>query len=144
MTELSVPHVPSLEQVQGVQAFLAQFEQSDRETRHHFADGLYAREIVLEADDYIVGKLHKTGHLNFLIEGEIEVWAPGQPKKLLRAPMVMPSEAGVKRIGHAITRVRWVTVHASVETDVAKLEIELIEREDIPLLENQYCLEVKE
>ena len=33
------------------------------ETKHHFSDGLYARELFIPAGVCLVGALHKTTHL---------------------------------------------------------------------------------
>ena len=37
--------------------------QAETETKHHFADGIYARELFIPAGVCLVGALHKTNHL---------------------------------------------------------------------------------
>ena len=42
------------------------------------------------------------------------------------APFTMVSRPGTKRVGYALEDAVWTTVHATTETDLAKLEAELI------------------
>ena len=92
---------------------------------HHFAPGNYGREIVMEAGTLVVGKLHKHAHLNFLLEGQCSVVTEHGREDLV-APRVWVSEPGIKRAVYNHTRVRWVTVHPTEETDIEKIEAEVI------------------
>ena len=47
--------------------------------------------------------------------------------KRIKAPFVLPSFPGAKRVGLAIVDTTWVTIHATDKTDLAELEAELIE-----------------
>jgi hypothetical protein len=95
------------------------------ETIHHFAPGIYAREIFVPAGTLLTGKIHKTGHLNILSKGDITVLTDGGMKRL-KAPCTFVASPGTKRAGYAHEDSVWTTIHASEETDLDKLEAELI------------------
>lgn len=96
------------------------------ETNHYHVDGLYAREIHIPAGTVLTGKVHKAEHLNIVSKGEIIVWTEDGMKRI-KAPFVLPSFPGAKRVGLAIVDTTWVTIHATDKTDLAELEAELIE-----------------
>lgn len=116
---------PSLETIQSFERQLRGLPQIDIETTHHFAEGIYGREIFIPAGTVLTGKIHRTDHLNFLMQGDITVWTDDGMKRL-QAPAIIKASAGTKRVGYAHTDTIWVTVHASRETDLEKLEAELI------------------
>ena len=41
--------------------------------KHTFSDGIYVREITIPAGMFIVGKIHKHDHPNFLLKGKVVV-----------------------------------------------------------------------
>lgn len=96
--------------------------------KHSFSDGIYVREIFIPKGTALTGKIHKHAHPNFLLEGEVDVITENGGRERLVAPMSMISVAGTKRVVHAITDVRWVTIHKNEnnETDLKKLEDEII------------------
>src|ERR1035437_7035163 len=55
--------------------------------KHTFSDGIYVREIFIPAGTYIVGKLHKHSHPNFLLSGVVDVITEGAGRESLIAPM---------------------------------------------------------
>lgn len=99
--------------------------QMDLEPIHYFADGIYARELVIPAGTLIVGKIHRTRHLNIVSKGKIAV-VTESGEKVISAPCTFVAEAGTKRVGFALEDTVWTTIHASKETDLVKLEDELI------------------
>lgn len=127
-TPVALPHVPSLETIQAFEKELLKLPQHDFEVRHHFADGIYSRELVIPAGCVLTGKIHRTEHMNFLIKGEITVWTEDGMKRL-KAPVILVSRPGTKRVGYAHEETIWVTVHGTHETDLERLEAELIEPE---------------
>lgn len=80
--------------------------------KHSFSDGIYVREISIPAGMYIVGKLHKHSHPNFLLSGTVDV-VTEFGKETLTGPLSIISKAGTKRALHAITPLVWITVHAN-------------------------------
>lgn len=95
------------------------------EPKHYFADGMYAREIFIPAGTVLTGKIHKTEHINVLSQGEISVMTDEGVKRL-KAPCTIIAKPGTKRVGYAHTDTVWTTFHATKETDLDKLEAELI------------------
>lgn len=126
----ALPNVPTLAMIHRLEdaLFAGPTIDMDALTSHHFADGLYGRELFIPAGTVLTGKMHKGRHLNVLAKGDITVWTE-QGMKRLQAPAVIVSEAGTKRVGYAHTDTVWITVHASEETDLARLEEQLIEPE---------------
>lgn len=92
---------------------------------HSFAPGLYARQLWRPKGTLIVGKTHRTGCMNFLMTGHLTVWSNGETRDYI-APAVWASTGGAKRVTFAREDSLLVTVHATNETDLDKLEAELI------------------
>ena len=93
--------------------------------RHTFAPGSYARQLFIPEGALVVGKIHKHAHLNMLMTG-IALVATEDGIQEYRAPYVFTSLPGTKRVVAALTDVIWVTVHVTEETDLDKIEAEII------------------
>lgn len=90
--------------------------------RHEFADGIYARTIVLEKGSFVIGKIHRKAHHNFLLRGKVAVLTEEGPQILI-APCQFVSKPGTKRAVYAIEESEWSTVHnVGDETDLEKIE----------------------
>ncbi len=88
----------------------------------------YARQIFLPRGSLVIGKVHRSEHLNFIMKGEASVNTEFG-KKYFKAPCVFISEAGLKRAVRAIEDTLWVTVHLTKynrEEDLDKIEDEVI------------------
>lgn len=92
-----------------LEAAMLKEPQVEIKTTHHFAPGIYMREIFIPKGVTLVGAIHKTEHLNVLSRGEIAVWTEDGMKRI-RASAVIPSGPGIKRVGHAIEDSVWITV----------------------------------
>lgn len=84
--------------------------------KHTFANGLYAREMSLKANSFVVGALHKTQHLYNISKGSCMV-ALEDKVEYLEAPYSGITEIGDKRVITAITDLVWTTYHVTDETD---------------------------
>lgn len=124
----ALPRVPTRAQIVALERHLLDMPAVEIEPRHHFAKGIYAREIRIPAGTILTGKVHRTEHLNVLSEGEITVWTEDGMKRL-QAPATIVSRPGTKRVGYAHTDTTWITIHGTDETDLDVLEAELIENE---------------
>ncbi len=113
------------EEILALQAVLETMPQVEIETTHHFSKGLYAREIFIPKGTILVGKIHKYQSLNILSQGDITILTEFGAKRL-RAPFTVVSPPLTKRIGYAHEDTVWTTIHATEETDLEKLEGELI------------------
>ena len=90
--------------------------------KHSFAPGVYVREIFIPKGTVLTGKIHRHAHPNFLMKGEVIVVTENGGRERLRAPRSMISEAGTKRAIIALEDTVWITVHATSETDLQKIE----------------------
>lgn len=117
-----------------IERALADMPPAALQTIHHFSEGIYARELRIPAGTVLTGKIHKTRHLNIISAGRIRVWSETEGVKHIEAPHTFVAEAGTRRLGYAETDTVWTCVHATTETDLNKLEIELIEPHENPLL----------
>lgn len=121
-------------QILGFEALLAQHPQAvcgDSDTfplTHHFAEGLYCREIFIEAGSLVTGKIHRQAHPVLLMQGAIRVYTEQGGTQDLHAPLCFIAPPGVKRAALALSDVVWVTVHANpTDTrDLRMLEEEII------------------
>ena len=94
---------------------------------HVFTEGIYLRELRLEAGTTIVGKIHKEDHIVFLLHGIVAV-ATDAGIQEHEGPCYIKSAAGVKRIAHAVTDIIWVNIHANPTNtqDLEELENNII------------------
>ena len=92
---------------------------------HHFAPGMYAREMWMPAGCLITGKIHLTEHLNMLSQGKVSVSNNGE-SVTLEAPHTCVSPVGTKRAIYAHEDSTWTTIHATELSDVDEIEKETI------------------
>jgi len=129
MNDIAIlPKIPTREQIESLEKDMCQCKQVPIETRHYFANGLYAREITIPAGTLVTGEVHKEEHLNIMSQGRIIVWTEDGMKDVT-APFALVSKPGTKRVGFAVTDTVWTTIHANKEDekDLDKLELRLIE-----------------
>lgn len=93
---------------------------------HRFADGMYVREIRIPQGTLYVGKLHRQAHPRFLLQGTVLVCTEAGGTEVLTAPSYLITPAGTKRVGYTLEDTVIVTVHRTQETDMAKIEAEII------------------
>lgn len=113
--------------------------QTDIPVVHHFSDGIYAREITIPQFCVLTGKVHKTVHLNIVSKGDITVWTE-EGMKRIKAPCTIVSKPGTKRVGYAHEETVWTTIHGTDETDLIKLEEDLVESDSIEYIGGGECL----
>ena len=100
------------------------------EPNHIFAPGVYARELFVKKGTLAIGKIHKTEHLTIISKGDITVVTRDGTKRII-APCTFVSKPGEQRIAYAHEDTVWTTIHPTDETDLKKLEAELVEDFDI-------------
>jgi len=93
----------------------------DELTDHYFAPGVYARMFFIKKDSVVIGKIHKTEHLNIICKGKCSVSTEDGPL-VLEGPCIVNSRPGIKKAVFAIEDTTWVTIHVTNETDLAKIE----------------------
>lgn len=93
--------------------------------QHYFAPGVYCRQLFIPEDQLIVGKLHRFGHINIISHGTIDVVTEFGIARYV-GPVTFTSEPGTKRVVHAITDTLWTCIHPTDETDLERIEEEVI------------------
>lgn len=114
---------------------LSGFEQTECPLKHIFAPGVYAREIFIPKGTLVVGKIHKHDHLNFISVGDVTVFTKDGCERI-KAPRTMVSTSGTKRAVYTHEDTVWTTVHITNQTDLAKIEDEIIAKsyDELPAL----------
>lgn len=129
-----LPNVPTREQIEELERHLAVHPGRIAElpVMHHFAPGLYVRELHMPAGTLATGKTHKTKHFLSVDVGDVTLWTE-QGMRRVQAPFKTISQPGAKRVAlaHAYTVI--TTYHPTEETDLVKIEAELIEPENYTL-----------
>lgn len=92
---------------------------------HRFAPGAYAREMFVPKGSVVIGKIHKHAHLNFVMKGKALILTEDGPM-MIEAPFTLVSKAGTKRLAVAIEDLVWTTVHVTEETDLERIEEQVI------------------
>lgn len=101
----------------------------DMPVEHFFAPHLYLRKINMPAGTLVVGKMHKTEHLNILMSGKCAVRCNGATK-IYKAGDIFISTPGIKKVLYVIEDTVWLVPHVTDETDLDKIEQEVIYPED--------------
>lgn len=116
---------PSREALLALQTEVLKHPQADLPVNHHFAEGVYVRELPMPAGAIIVGKLHRQSHISMLTKGEVTI-VTERERRRVRAPYLEHSPVGAKRAFYAHEDSVWVTCHGTHETDAETLEAQLI------------------
>lgn len=125
---------PMRDKVVEIEALMKKQPQLDLKVTNHFSDGVYARELFIPKDTIVVGKIHKFENLNMMIKGEMSVLI-GENIERVKAPFIVVSKAGTKRIAYTHEDSIWVTIHGTHETDLEKIEDHFIAKSELEYLE---------
>jgi hypothetical protein len=101
--------------------------QLEPDIRHHFAPGIYYREIHMPKGAFVLGKIHKTDHLNVISCGKAIVSMNGATPQLVVGPCVIRSGAGVQKMLLILEDTVWATVHTNDDNE-----------SDLDILEDRY------
>jgi hypothetical protein len=95
--------------------------------RHFFMDGVYVREMTMFKDTAVIGAIHKTEHMCFLLSGHLTVANEDETVDYV-APCYIVSTPGVKRVLYANEDSVWYNTHKNPSNtrDVSQLESELV------------------
>ena len=111
--------VSMLDRVYALERILERAPQVECPLRHHFAPGMYAREMTIPAGVTATGAVHKTEHLS-IVYGHCMVTTDEGVKEILDR-LTFVSKPGAKRALYALTETIFTTIHATDETDLEKL-----------------------
>ena len=98
--------------------------------KHTFTDGVYIRQMSMEKDSFVIGKIHKHNHVWFLLTGHIVVVDENDSVEHI-APCYVEAPAGSKRVIYAHEDSVWVNVHANPTNtqDLEELESLIIAKD---------------
>jgi hypothetical protein len=127
------PVQPSRESVERLQDYLATLPQIPNDPRHWFADGMYGRELPIQADAFVVGKIHRHEHFTLLLSGTATI-NTDRGMETITGPHIWVSPPGAKRALYTHTDCVFFTVHLNHENtrDLDAIEADVIVPE--PLL----------
>ena len=115
--------------IERLEAILLNFPQVDCPVTHRFLPGIYMREVYIPAGMFAIGHAHRDRCFDIVLQGRGRVVLNGQLVDV-QAPSVGISEPFSRKIGYISEPMRWITVHATQETDVEKLEEMLLQKSD--------------
>lgn len=113
-----------------IEAKMAQFPQVRLPLNHLFTPGLYIREVLLPKGTLLTSKIHMTEHPFVISRGLVSVWSgiEGEKPMLFGAPYTGVTKSGTRRIIYAHEDTIWSTFHVTKETDIEKIERDIIFR----------------
>jgi len=122
----------SFERLDRAEVILAQMPQVECPVSHSFTPGLYQRTFKVPAGTIVTSKIHMTEHPYVMTEGLMLVWIEGKAVTV-RAPCFGVTKPGTRRLAYAIEDTVWTTFHVTDETDVDKIEEQIIFKHDAHL-----------
>ena len=136
MTELEIINdTPTREQIDRLQNAISVMPQAELVTEHQFSPGMYMRKLYRPAGTLIVGKVHKHPHFFLCVKGEIIAWSENGMKKL-QAGDVVECKPGTKRVTLATQDSIGVTIHKTEETELDRIELELVEPDETSMFDS--------
>jgi hypothetical protein len=131
-----------LKQIEELEKQLLPLQQVEVPLEHMFAPGVYARQVEMPADTFIIGHQHNTEHFNIILTGRASVMMDGVVHEV-KAPAILKSGIGVRKILYIHETMRWITIHPTHETDVQRLEDMLVVKSDA-FLHNQALKDIEQ
>jgi quercetin dioxygenase-like cupin family protein len=93
---------------------------------HHFAGGVYAKELRIPAGYKLVSHSHPYAHLSILASGTVML---DDAATMVTGPQALTIEAGVRHSVAAVTDAIWFCIHSTAETDPDKVDAVILARE---------------
>lgn len=115
-----------------MEASLAELPQTQLPLNHLHTPGLYIREAFLPKGTRCTSKIHMTEHPFVISMGRVLVWSgiEGEEPQEFGAPYTGITKPGTRRVIQALEDTIWSTFHVTDETDVEKIEREIIFKHD--------------
>lgn len=132
--------------VNAIHHLCTQLPPADCRLTHRFTPGMYAREFFMPAGTLVVSARHKTEHPFVVLSGRAAVWTEEGGVTILTAGHVGITKPGTLRVLYIHEDCRWITFHATTETDPAVIEREVVEHHALtPVGEcGEYLDEIRE
>jgi hypothetical protein len=110
----------SLNKIEMLEAEINNLAQTDCPIRHHFAPGVYAREISIPKGTVLTGAIHKIENLAILSLGKLRLVTDDGTVEI-SAPYILTVKAGQKNAAFALEDSVWTNFFATTEIDTDKL-----------------------
>lgn len=124
LPEINRQHRAKMEALEA--SIVAELVPVEMDTRHHFAHGVYTRELRLPAGTVVTGAIHRHSCTNIVAHGEGKV-VTDEGTHFFKAPHIFVSGPGVKKAVYCITDIIWLNVHPwEGEPDLEAIEREVI------------------
>lgn len=120
--------LPTRAQIEALQALISSDPQVELKTEHFFTDGMYLRTLFRPKGTLIVGKVHRRDHFYVVVFGDVTVTSDGERERV-RGPKVFICKPGTKRAVFAHEDSLCLTVHRTDETDLERVEADLVEED---------------
>jgi len=95
------------------------------EIRHHFGGGVYAKETIIPAGNWLVQHVHHFDHLSILAQGSVELITEAGTQ-VITAPACITIKANQHHGVRSLTDVIWYCVHATDCVDENEVDSLLI------------------
>lgn len=103
-------------------------QQPECKTYHYFSDGVYTREIFMQAGAMVIGHEHLTRHMNIILAGRARVMCGDDVIKVVKAGDVFESDVGVRKVLFIDEAMHWITTHRTDKTTVEEVEDEIFKK----------------
>ncbi len=124
MTDLAMD---TLDRIAALEAAMLPEEQVDCPVTHHFGPGVYIREVAIPAQTLVIGHAHKGPCMNMLLKGSMRVMGPDGVAKTIEAPLIFNTGPG-RKVAFTLSDCVFQNIHATDETDLDRLEEQLIDK----------------
>ena len=118
-----------LQRIESIEKTMLNVPQLDVPLHHAFAPNVYLRQVTMPKGAVIIGHQHKTEHFNIVLCGKATVFMEGEIQDIV-APAIFKSSANVRKVLFIHETMIWATVHPTTETNIEKLEEELVVKSD--------------
>jgi len=130
-------HYASIVMAESLKSFVssAQIEALEREilsvgtisvpVKHVIGGGIYARQITMPKGTLAIGHAHSDECINIVTSGSVSVVIDGRVV-VIKAPAMFTSAPMDRKVGYVHEDVTWITVHSTKDTDIAKIESQIL------------------
>lgn len=96
---------------------------------HHFAPGVYMRQMDAKAGTVVVSKMHRTEHFIMFLTGSCSVMTENGIEHI-KAPCVLRTMPGTQRVCYFHEDTSCITIHPTQSTDLEEIEKQVIVPEE--------------
>lgn len=120
--------LPTLDDMHVLEGEISKLPPREAPVTHYFANGVYCRVMHIAAGTVATGKIHKTSHIFIVASGDITILTEHGMERV-QGPFICSSDSGMKRAVYAHSDTVLITADGTFETDLKRIEDELIEYE---------------